>query len=91
MGPPPLEDELPVPEGQQEAPWWPNAFSDGSVVGSAVHGFSQAGAAVIARAGCDWHPAAAEWADSEGVGGYEARYAHLHGNVSSSTRAEVAA
>eukprot|EP00969_Alexandrium_andersonii_P136941 6058125-Alexandrium_andersonii.AAC.1 len=35
QGPPPVEEELPVPEEQQEAPWWPNAFSDGSVMGSA--------------------------------------------------------
>eukprot|EP00969_Alexandrium_andersonii_P072417 3195053-Alexandrium_andersonii.AAC.1 len=60
-------------------------------MGSAVHGFTQAGAAVVARLGSDWHPAAADWADSEYTDGYVARYAHLHGNVASSTRAEVAA
>eukprot|EP00969_Alexandrium_andersonii_P127155 5620131-Alexandrium_andersonii.AAC.1 len=56
-----------------------------------MHGFSQAGAAVVAGSDDPWHEDVEDWANSETRGQYKARFAHLHGNVASSTRAEVAA
>eukprot|EP00969_Alexandrium_andersonii_P021581 944913-Alexandrium_andersonii.AAC.1 len=52
-----------------------------------MHGFSQAGAAAGVGRDDPWH----EEADSETLGQYKAKFAHLHGNVASSTRAEVVA